>query len=83
MIRNRSTFITVSPQPQPRQDHNTMAPQKSPASNKSADADAKKKASAKSGTKKTPNKKSTIATQFLASRPRDVMYNSLTIGIHK
>ena len=61
MIRNRSTFITVSPQPQPRQDQNTMAPQKIPASNKSADADAKKKVAAKSGMK-TPIKKSTVAT---------------------
>ena len=62
IISNRSTFITVSPQPQPRPNLNTMAPQKTPASIKSADADAKKKAAAKSGTRKTPIKKSTVAT---------------------
>ena len=54
MISNQSTSITVSPQPQPRQDHSNMAPQKTPAPNK-------KKAAAKSGTK-TPIKKSKVAT---------------------
>jgi len=47
---------TVSPQPQPRQDHSNMAPQKTPASNKNANADAKKKVAAKSETRKTPIK---------------------------
>ena len=58
IISNKSTFITVPPKPQLREDQSNMAAPKSPASNKSANADAKKKAIAKSETKKTPIKMS-------------------------
>ena len=62
-ISNKSTFITVSPRPEPRKDLiTTMVAPKSPASNKSANADAKKKTISNSQTKKTPIKKSKVAT---------------------
>ena len=61
-MNNKSSFITVSPQLQPSQDHITMAAPKSPASNKSANVDDKKKATSKSETKKTPIKKLKAAT---------------------
>ena len=61
-MNNKSSFITVSLQLQPSQDHITMAAPKSPASNKSANVDDKKKATSKSETKKTPIKKLKAAT---------------------
>ena len=69
-MNNKSSFITVSPQLQPSQDHITMAAPKSPASNKSANVDNKKKATSKSETKKTPIKKLKAATPRVPLRSK-------------
>ena len=70
-MNNKSSFITVSPQLQPSQDHITMAAPKSPASNKSANADDKKKAISKSEKKKTPIKKLKAATPIVIELPEE------------